>query len=182
MSVQHIIYDSEILTVSGEYFNFQEPYKSRVDISTIAHALANICRFTGHTSHFYSVAQHSRLVSEILPPELQLAGLLHDAAEAFIGDVSTPLKQRLPEYRRIEVIVEKEISRKFGIPYPFPDEVKRADLIMLATEKRDLLPCTQPEWEYPQGICPCNLKISPESPTVARVMFMARYLELMGKS
>ncbi|MEM4379972.1 MAG: hypothetical protein QXL01_04720, partial [Thermoplasmatales archaeon] len=80
-----------IETYSGKKFDYLA--QSELDIEDIAHALSNLCRFNGHTRVFYSVAEHSVNVSSMVPPELKIAALLHDAAEAYIGDVPSPLKQ-----------------------------------------------------------------------------------------
>jgi hypothetical protein len=130
----------EILTVTGDYFNFLQPRLRALSIVDIARALSRICRFTGHTTEFYSVAQHSVFVSHLVPKEHALAALLHDASEAYLGDVSSPLKQLLPDYRAIEAGVEREIAAEFGFHYPLHPCIKDADLCMLATERRDLMP------------------------------------------
>lgn len=129
-----------ILLRSGCYFDLQNPEASDVSIGDIAHSLARLCRFTGHTAQFYSVAQHSVRVSEIVPPEDALAGLLHDAAEAFLGDVSSPLKALLPEYRALESRVSAAIFARFGLAPEMPPSVRSADLVLLASEVVDLLP------------------------------------------
>lgn len=125
----------DILTRGGQYFNFLDPSAYRLDIKDIAHGLSNICRFGGHTREFYSVAQHSIYLSHIVPEEDAYAGLMHDCAEAFLGDIPSPLKRRLPDYKRIESIVEAALFEKLGIPFPLPASVKNADLVMLATEQ-----------------------------------------------
>ncbi len=169
---------STILTCGGSYFDFEWPEHSAFTIDDIAHALSMICRFTGHTRSFYSVAQHSIEVSRLLPPEHQLAGLLHDAAEAFIGDVSAPLKAMLPDYKAIEKRIEAAVFGRFGLPAKLPPEVKRADLIMLATEQRDLMPPHGDQWAILAGIEPRAARIRPLASGTAEYLFRKRYEEL----
>jgi len=170
-----------ILTRAGTYFDFMTPERSHIDIDTIAHALAHICRFTGHTSSFYSVAQHCVLVSQLVPPEHALVGLLHDAPEAYIGDVAAPLKALLPDYQAIEARVEAAVLGHFGLPAKLPPCVKVADLVMLATELRDLMP---PHDDTPRdcidGIPALAQNIVPMQPYIARQMFLARFHELIS--
>lgn len=99
----------------GMKFDFCRIDCSPVRIETIAHSLSQICRFTGHTRHHYSVAQHSVLVSKLVDVDIALEGLMHDAAECLIGDVSSPLKSLLPDYKQIERVVESELFSHLGI-------------------------------------------------------------------
>lgn len=166
----------EIQTQSGSYFNFIHPELSEFTIEDIACALSKLCRFTGHTRVFYSVAQHSRMVSQIVPQQDALAGLLHDASEAFLNDINSPLKQLLPQYQAIEKRVEAAIMQRFGLSLPLPASVKQADLIMLATEKRDLLPgCVDSHWEIVRGIDPLSDTINPLDPSCAYFDFLDRF-------
>jgi 5'-deoxynucleotidase YfbR-like HD superfamily hydrolase len=170
----------EIMTYTGRYFNFLEPSPDSFDIQDIAHALSMICRYTGHTKQFYSVAQHSVAVSFLVPPEWAMAGLLHDAAEAFIGDVSSPLKQLLPEYKLIEKRIEKVIFQKFGLPPELPKIIKVADVKLMATEQRDLMGAGAEDWAVTKGIEPLEEVIEPLSPTYAYSAFITRYRNIKG--
>lgn len=170
-----------ILLRSGKYFDFDDPEHSEFDIVDIAHALAHICRYTGHCRAFYSVAQHSVLLSLIVPPDDALAGLLHDAAEAFIGDVSKPLKLLLPDYRRLEQRIESAVLGRFGIS-ALPVSVKHADVVMLRTEQRDLMGADNHRWWATDGVQPLAGSIAPVGPEQARTLFLDRYAALVGGS
>jgi 5'-nucleotidase len=135
-------------TAGGRKFYPSAPLSDAINIEDIAHALSMICRFGGHCSEFYSVAQHSVLVTDFVTAHLHPSSLsdirwalLHDAAEAYIGDMVWPLKQdtRMAGYRTIENKVERAIAAKFGLEGEMPSIVKHADLVLLATEKRDLM-------------------------------------------
>lgn len=94
-----------ILTSTGKRFDLLEPDADMIDPWDICHSLAHLCRFNGHTREFYSVAQHSCIVAELVPEEHKLAALLHDATEAYLGDITRPLKQWMPDYRGFEDVI-----------------------------------------------------------------------------
>lgn len=165
---------------SGQYFNVKHPEKSDFNIEDIAHALAHLCRFNGHTKQFYSVAQHSVLVSETVPHEHALAGLMHDGAEAYCGDISTPLKQLLPDYKAIATNIERHLFQKIGLPYPMPHCVKQADMQLLATEKRDLMPSDVDYWDCIAHITPLQEQITPLTPLAAKQQFLDRFFQLIS--
>jgi uncharacterized protein len=134
-------------TRDGHAIELLDPDLSKVTIDELAHALARINRFCGHTRTIsgYSVAVHSVAVSMHLPPQYALWGLLHDAHEAFLGDITSPVKMALRElgggeaFERLESRLIVAVRRRFGLHGPMPREVKVADLEALATERRDLL-------------------------------------------
>ncbi len=170
--------------IHGGHYNFDEPAKSVYDIHILAHSLARVCRFGGHiTCPHYSVAQHSVAVSLRVPPKYQLLALLHDASDFVLGDQASPVKSLLPDYRGLEGVVSKEIYERFAIPreFYFPQmaaEIKRADRMMKATERRDLLPPSPVVWEELDGIAPSAGTIDPWDPEYAEVRFLLRYYEI----
>lgn len=171
-----------ILTSTGQYFRFKQPELHPYDIEEIAHALSHVCRYTGHCNEFYSVAQHSVMVALVLPKDLQLQGLMHDASEAYLGDVSSPLKALLPEYKTLEERVERAISWHFKLPFPLDPAIKHADMRMLMTEKRDLMIRTpQCEQEWP-NFQPFSFRVRPVPSAEAKGMFLALYTELTGEA
>lgn len=161
------------------------PGAARIDdvsIEDIAHGLAFQCRFNGQTRTFYSVAQHSLLVAGLVPARLRLAALLHDAAEAYLGDMVKPLKAAFPEFSRLEERVMAIIGEHFGVSGFAEPAIKRADLIALATEKRDLMPQSNEPWETLAGISPLPTRILPLAPHDAKAAFLERFGELCGGS
>ncbi len=117
-----------------------EPDPDTLCIEDIAHALSLQCRYNGHTPDFYSVAQHSVLASYYAEPNLQRAALLHDAAEAYISDVPSPLK-KCPDFKafnRIEDNLLFALADKFDFQYPFPAAIHAVDKLLLALEYRDV--------------------------------------------
>lgn len=167
-----------ILTQSGRHFDFADPQPDQIDIRDIAHALANEARFNGHTRRFYSVAQHSAGVSQIVPPEHALEGLLHDASEAYCKDIPLPLKLMLPDYKAIERRVDAAIRARFGLPAQCSAAVKLADVTLLATERRDLMPIDTAEWEILRGVEPLPVSIKSLPPSEAKMLFWSRWLAL----
>lgn len=166
---------SAILTYTGRTVDVLVPDPEEISPIDIAHALSNLCRFTGHTRHFYSVAQHSVLVASLLPRELRFMGLMHDAAEAYVADMATPLKNLLPGYHALEAAVWKAICLRFGLPVELPPEVKHADLVALATEKRDLMPECKTVWPSLIGIEPCPRAVVPLRPEAAKFIWLTAF-------
>lgn len=169
-----------IVTHSGRYFDFIDPQPEQITIEDIAHGLAKTCRFGGQSLDFYSVAQHSVLVSYTVPEEHALAALMHDAAEAYVGDIVGPLKQLLPDFKAIEKRVEAAIFQKFGIPLPLPECVKHADLRLLRTEQRDLTAGHGDNWNGLDAFAPLPEKIVPLNPAQAVSFFLNRWDTLRG--
>lgn len=172
---------ARILTASGRYLDLLDPDGYVYGIEEIAQALSQICRFGGHTRRHYSVAQHCVHVSCHVPAEDALAGLLHDAAEAYVGDVTQPLKMLLPEYRAIEQRIERAILRQFGIE-AIPESVHRADLILLATERRDLMPATADTWPCLDGVEPLDVSLPRIRASDVADWFLERFEALRSRA
>lgn len=168
--------DGWFQTHTGRAFWPTSPMIEDIDIRDIAHALSMLCRFNGHVKFFYSVADHSVRVSKIVPRSLALTGLLHDASEAYLGDMIRPLKLEMPEYRAAEERLERLIAKRFGLEFPWHPDIKNADLVLLRTERRDLLAHQRPWAEGPQ---PLAERIVPMDPAAVEAAFFQRYHELI---
>lgn len=181
---------SWILTRSGRKFDLASPTAAMVDPTDIAHSLSMQCRFNGHTSSFYSVAQHCYLVADLVPAEHQLAALLHDATEAYVGDLVRPLKEGMRNfaqglgalclYESTEERVWQAICQRFNLDPILPDCVKHADLVALATEKRDLMPEHPEPWPCLEGIQPHAGYIDPWQPSYSAIHYHGRLLQLLA--
>jgi 5'-deoxynucleotidase YfbR-like HD superfamily hydrolase len=167
-----------IETWSGKKFYFLDPQPDMIDIQDIAHALAMQCRYTGHCATFYSVAEHSVIVSMITEPENALAGLLHDASEAYLIDVASPVKPYLTNFKELEDKIMQVIAFKFGFQYPLVEDVHDADKAQLKTEAKYLMASGGADWvqEYPTkkvGKVPKCLQ-----PFDSKNLFLSRFWEL----
>lgn len=170
-----------IQTFTGRRFWPLDPQADEVRIEDIAHALSNICRFTGHTLKFYSVGQHSVLCSYFVPPEDALWALLHDASEAYIADFARPVKYHpafKEAYCSAEDRLQRVIAEAFSLGWPMPDSVKVADNRMLATERRDIMRSTDLAWNV--NADPIALVIVPASPKEVEHGFLSRFYELQN--
>ena len=158
------------------------PDPEKIRLEDIAWALAYICRFNGHVRFHYSVAQHSLLVAQLVQrrhgPRLALTALMHDAAEAYLGDMISPLKLILPDFKKLEEVLAKAIAAKFGLVHPEPAEVKLADLAVLAAEREQVIaPTDKTAWrELPAP--PKDVLIEELQPQAVRRMFLERFQEL----
>lgn len=176
--------DGSIQTVSGRWLDPLAPDPACIDIGDIAQALANQCRFGGHSRRFYSVAQHSAIVSDVCAERGASAGealvaLLHDAGEAYLVDLPHPLKHRSeigPPYRRAEKLLEEAIRIRFELGPP-PEGMKSIDRSLLVTE-RATFTSTLDSWPELEGFEPLPIEIDPWDPVRARREFLERFERL----
>lgn len=147
-----------------------------ISIEDIAHSLSNICRYGGHAREFYSVAQHSLLVSSLLPSEFRLEGLLHDAFEAYGGDIPRPIKytETMDGYRQAEDWGHRVIAKYFGIPETVSPEVKAADNAVLVAESYQLMNTIYTDFGPPAAVV-----IKPMKPEDAKDTFLRQYGRLI---
>lgn len=174
-----------IETYTGKKFYPLESHLSELDIHDIAHALSNICRFAGHTRYFYSVAQHCVMIAEELRrdgyvPLVQLTGLMHDAPEAYMVDLPSPIKKALPDYRHAEEKLMERVSKQFFLltDHDTNKIIHHYDMRALATETRDLMNNTD-NWISKFNVAPFQKNIRTMYPDVAKVAFMSTFEKLM---
>lgn len=168
-----------IQTYTGRRFWPADPRPEDVFIEDIAHALSMLCRFGGHCLRFYSVAEHSVLLSWAAPPEWKRWCLLHDATEAYLCDLPGPIKRGLPEYGFMEHRLLLVVARRFGLKLAeceqIPQEVKRLDAAILEDERVNMAHC---DHEWTRG--PGKLGTSPQylTPIEAEAAFLNQFRAL----
>lgn len=159
-----------VQTFLGVKFDPLHPDIRDINIIDIAHGLSQLCRFNGQTKTFYSVAQHSVIVASHVRPEHRKHALLHDASEAYLTDLPTPLK-RLPEfkpYRDAEAYLQRLIYTAFGLDPIEPEEIAIVDKRVFVTEARDLM---REPIRY-MDLYPYRARINPLPPEAAKALFL----------
>jgi hypothetical protein len=141
-----------IQTLSGKKFSYLDPQPESICKCDIVHALSREPRYAGHTLFNYTVGQHSVLCSQMIDQTYALQAFMHDFAEAYIKDIPHPLKVLIDEesggvLKEIENGIMYAICDKYGVAYPFPCEVKKADMRMMATERKYLLGASPEPWD-----------------------------------
>ncbi len=174
-----------ILLGSGTYFDFADPESCEITLEDIAYGLAFEGRCAGQCYSrildrrvFYSVAEHCVRMSRAVAPELAMQALMHEVGEAVCGDMTAPLKSLNPSFKAIEKRCEAAILKKFGVEMTNALEIKKADVRMLATERRDLLPWRGERWSKEDEAVPYDFEIVPWDPMKAGYEFMRRFDEL----
>jgi hypothetical protein len=163
-------------THTGRRYYPGDPRPDDVVIEDIAHALSHLCRFGGHCNRFYSVAEHSVLVSMAVPREHALQGLLHDATEAYCVDIPRPLKRQLSNYAEIEHRNWLAVAERFCLPVEMHASVHAADNDVLLAERDALFDREAAPWSVPGT--PAQVGVVGWSPWKARDLFLQRYQEL----
>lgn len=138
---QNQITENHQRTYTGLYIDVFNPNPDSICIEDIAHALSMNCRWSGHIKDFFSVAQHSLVVTYLVPDDnkLKLQALMHDASEAYIQDIASPAKHRLPDYLKLEHNLMLAITNKFGFDYPLSSCINVFDKVALSSEWENLI-------------------------------------------
>jgi uncharacterized protein len=180
--------NNTIKVSAGHYVDLANPDPSTIEVKSIAAALSKVCRFGGHCPQFYSVAEHcihatAMACSEGYTGDALIAVFLHDAAEAYIGDMVKPLKVTMPQYGEAEQRIETAIQAAFGVDFSkWMDVIKRFDRAMLKAEKVTMWPEDTEKWAGFSEIEDRVVKFQFWEPSQAEMQFlaMARTLQLVG--
>lgn len=181
MTVQKYDHDPWISTYSGKKVFPWAPKAEDIELIDIAVALSRTPRFRGHTREFYSVAQHCVIASHMVPKVDALWALLHDAPEAYIGDLPKPLKQMLPDWERADTLLTWAVCQRFGLEPEMPESVIEVDRLLLVSEAEIHLEYHVDNWHRTLGVMPDpTLILDPWSVNESLVNFLERYAELTG--
>jgi len=161
---------------SGQQFFPFDMERNKFLVADIAHSLALVNRFNGHTKVPYSVAQHSVYVSLECDHKDAFWGLVHDSSESAVGDLISPIKKFMPAYVEVENSVMASICNRFKLSPDMPASVKKADLTVLAAESRDLFPVKPADWNLPYP--PSTELIVPMSWREAEQLWLQRFVVL----
>jgi len=172
--------DHFIETYTGKKFYFLEPQETEVDIIDIAHSLSMQCRYTGHCRKFYSVAEHCIHVADLCSDESKLYGLLHDASEAYLTDIASPVKPFLQNYKMMEKQIMSTVYEKFGLEPSLPIEVQKIDLAILRTEADQLMISRGKDWVVNKNNSEplLSVEIKCYAPTEAKEKFLEMFGDL----
>ncbi len=168
-----------IQTFSGRPFWPLDPRPEDISLHDIAHALSMKCRYGGHCLRFYSVAEHSVLLSQFVPEEHALWALLHDASEAYSADIPRPLKKSLTEWKPLEDTIMQAVCQKFGLSLIEPAIVKTMDLAITTDERQALMAPSTLVWDHTASAL--GAKIQALDPMAAKSAFLQRFFELTSK-
>ncbi len=169
---------STIKTSSGSYFDLESPTPEQIDLKSIASALSKICRFGGHCPNFYSVAEHCihcviQAAKRGVDRDGLIAILLHDATEAYVGDMVRPLKAMLPGYSEVESRIEAAIGKRFGVDFGMHhDLIKQYDNLLLKAEKTTFWPEDSEKWKDFETIADIEVEFFMLEPYAAQSQFL----------
>ncbi len=175
--------DGWIELVNGTRFYFGAPTGDMIKVEEIAHSLARICRYNGHTTRHYSVAEHDILMADHVAkqwwatPQDVLTALHHDDAEYIIGDMSSPVKMKTPQFKEHELVLDQAIALKFGTIWPFPDWVKAFDSRIVKDERLSVINPSDNDWGV-DDLEPLGVRfkhITGRFPMLMKRAFLARH-------
>lgn len=167
-------------TFTGRAFYPLDPRPEDIDLADIAHGLSMLCRYGGHVTRFYSVAEHCVLMSRAVAPENALWALLHDATEAYMGDLIRPLKRQMPQYAEAEADLMLVICHRFGLSFDEPAEVKAADTRILRDERAALMRKPPQPWLSIENVPGLGVPVRGWLPAEAEARYLVRFHELTG--
>lgn len=172
--------DNYIETVAGIQFHFLNPSPDEININDIANSLSKQCRYTGHVKQFYSVTEHCCLLFDFAwvnknrsIQELRTM-LMHDASEAYLTDLARPIKYYMPEYKTLEAKIEKVISEKFDLIYPYPSWIKELDTRILLDERKQAMNPSNNVWAV-DSLEPLGVTLNFWDPEKACKEYLKRY-------